>query len=109
MPRVVQVMAGCWGGRWLQWEEDPDEDVVTENKQHFSGSAGDVLCLAVSSSGLLATGEPAFETGCVERSRNRQVSDGWHGQAPSGVQAQKPSWCQNDAVDGESAAITDVP
>jgi hypothetical protein len=54
---AMQVMAGCWGGRWLQWEEDPDEDTVSEHKQHFSGSAGDVLCLAVTPTGLLAAGE----------------------------------------------------
>ena len=62
-------MAGCWGGRWLQWEEDPDEDTVSEHKQHCSGSSGDVLCLAVTPDGLLATGELAAgtEVGCEMR------------------------------------------
>jgi len=51
-------VTSCWGGRLLHWEEDPDEDTINEHRQHRSGSAGDVLCMAVGLPGRLAAGEP---------------------------------------------------
>ena len=59
---AAQVFAGCWGGRLLHWEEDPEEDIIGEHRRQDSGSAGDVLCVAVSPSGRLAAGEPMWLT-----------------------------------------------
>ena len=66
----VQVIAGCWGGRLLHWEEDPDGDTISEHRQHRSGSGGDVLCIAVQLPGRLAAGEPVLVPGQSLRSRH---------------------------------------
>lgn len=59
---ALQVVAACWSGCWLQWEEHLDEDVLTEHRRHATGLPGDVLSIAIFPPNALATGahRPAF-------------------------------------------------
>lgn len=55
-----QVVAACWSGCWLCWEEDMEEDVITGHRRHATGLPGDVLSIALCPPDTLATGFPFY-------------------------------------------------